>query len=733
MRKVLKIVLALTILLVFTLPAAAKVEVAVGPVQVDKKVYDSFKEKFSANNKTGYIMDGIILSTDSKDGWFIKTNDDALTGTLSIAYKIGSAYFTLNLAIDGKGEYRIGDGSGKNGINQVKIGEFAITKYDSAAKVFKNGIVYTIEGENWDKTPAQSLAIDKDGMILFVGSNNEVEKYIGMNTEVVDLAGDIIMPAFGDGHIHPPGVALTRFSEIFIAGAQTKEATLDRIKEFMLKYPDANVYRGRGFQMGIVTEGSMPREWLDALFVDPEVAAARGTTEPVPMTFTSTDGHNRWLNSKSIELCGIDENTKPSTGRMHQNPDTSVPTGIFTDCPGSLFRNIPSISYTEQQQIDARAYFQDYMHAWGYTYLYAAGGSESEVLRLRKMEDAGLWKLRSNISFAGGRPVNEDGDGTWEGNYDVAAVVKDFVATRARLQNGYDGIVNMTTMKIFNDGVTEGGTAYLSQPYANNAEEGMDANYRSVGYFKPALLKELFAAVVAAGGQIHVHSIGDQSTEDVVAAMVYAQQLYPDKDPRNTITHLHVINQQEKELMGSNGIIAAHQPYWHFKEPFWYDEMDAYYLGEERAWTAYPVKSMIDEGVLVTFSGDHSVTTVINPFWGIETAVTRNLIGAEAFYGVPDITDIDDPTWLRNAEERITVKQAIEAYTKNVAYQMFLEDKVGTLKAGKLADIIRIDKDPFAVNPINIENITILQTWFQGELVFDREGKTFDEYGFLQP
>ena len=732
-QRLLAFVLVFALVFSQTLSVLSSVETTFGPVGVSKAVYDGYTEKLSANNRTALVADGIFIRSDSKDGWFVVVDDDAVAGTLEVAYKIGNAYYLVVVAIDGVGNYRLGDGSGKDGINQVRVGAFSPTVYEAAGTVFLNGIVYTVEGDSWDELPAQSVVVDKDGVIAYVGDDRVAKRFIGPDTDVIDLAGDTLMPSFGDGHIHPPGIALTRFSEVFIAGAQTREATLQRIKDFMIRYPDANVYRGRGFQMGIVTEGSMPREWLDALFEDPDVVTARGTTEPVPMTFTSTDGHNRWLNSKSIELCGITESTSPSTGRMHQNPDTGIPTGIFTDCPSSLFRSIPSISYTEQQQIDARVYFGQYMNAWGYTYLMAAGGSESEVLRLRDMEEVGTWKLRANISFGGGRPVNEEGDGTWNGSYDVEAVVQGFVDARERLQNDYDGIVNMTTVKIFNDGVTEGGTAYLSQPYANNAEEGMDPDYRSEGYFKPELLKELFNAIVSAGGQIHVHSIGDQSTEDVVAAMVYAQQQNPDKDPRNTVTHLHVVNQQEKELMGEYGIIAAHQPYWHFKEPFWYDEMDLYYLGEERAWTAYPVKSMIDEGVIVTFSGDHSVTTIINPFWGIETAVTRNLIGGEIFYEVDDILHMDDPTWLRNKDERITLKQAIEAYTRNVAYQMFLEDKVGTLKAGKFADMVRIDQDPFAINPIDLEDIVILQTWLQGELIFERAGAEFDDYGFIVP
>ena len=124
MKRLMTFVLVLVMVLAFAATAMADIKAVDCPARIDKKAYDSFTEKFSANNKTGYIMDGIILKTDAKSGWFIIVNDDKLAGTLELAYKIGSDYFAVDLAIDGAGEYRIGDGSGKNGLNHVKIGAF---------------------------------------------------------------------------------------------------------------------------------------------------------------------------------------------------------------------------------------------------------------------------------------------------------------------------------------------------------------------------------------------------------------------------------------------------------------------------------------------------------------------------------------------------------------------------------------------------------------------------------
>ncbi len=169
--------------------------------------------------------------------------------------------------------------------------------------------------------------------------------------------------------------------------------------------------------------------------------------------------------------------------------------------------------------------------------------------------------------------------------------------------------------------------------------------------------------------------------------------------------------------MGELNVIGSTQPFWHLKEPEWWDYVDLIALGQERAWTEYPVKSLIDNGVRVTFSGDHPVSPINNPFWAIEVAVTRNLNNPE-FYGVDEITSIDDPTWLLNPKERISVLDAVKAYTINGAYQLYRDDKVGSIEKGKLADLIVVDQDIFKIDPLKIDQTKVLTTIFNGKPVF---------------
>ena len=145
--------------------------------------------------------------------------------------------------------------------------------------------------------------------------------------------------------------------------------------------------------------------------------------------------------------------------------------------------------------------------------------------------------------------------------------------------------------------------------------------------------------------------------------------------------------------------------------------MDSVNLGKDRAYNEYPVKSLLDNGALLTASGDHPVSPVNNPFWAIEADVTRNLENAE-FYGVDDITDIDDPTWLLNPAERVSVSDMVKAYTINGAYQLYRENSIGSLENGKFADMIVVDQDIFKVNPLNIDKTQVLTTVFNGRVVY---------------
>jgi len=577
---------------------------------------------------------------------------------------------------------------------------------DEAKVVYTNGVVYTVQGDDWDKKPQESIAISADGKILYVGDNDGVAAYIGDDTEVIDLEGNVVLPGFIDTHVHPPGIALTELFSIDLYGATSRDQLLETIADYIEEHPDLDVYWGTGFSMGLSGEAKGPKkEWLDEICDDK------------PIILTSNDGHNQWLNSKAFEANGITKDTPNPPGGTVQKDDSGELWGVLTDA-FSLVEMAQE--FTPAQQREALEVFQDSMHAWGYTAgnliimsleEYASTGSEY-VDYMVEMERAGTWKMHSNLMLRF-IPENDFKD-------DLAFYKK----TRDSIKNSQ--IIKVTTAKFFMDGVVEGQTAYLSEPYA--PEMGLEPDYVGEPYWDVEELKGYFATLGKEGIQIHVHSIGDQATSETIDAMEYAQAQNPRADLRNTITHLQVVKDSDKVRMGKLGIIGSTQPYWHLKEPDWYEYIDEVALGPERAWKEYPVKSLIDAGVIVTFSGDHPVSPVNNPFWAIQAAVTRNLYAPEDYYGVDPITSIDDPTWLLNPAERITVKQAIEAYTINGAYQLFAEDRLGSLAAGKSADMIIVSQDPIKADPLTLDATEVLATVFRGETIYEiSSGSPFDD------
>jgi predicted amidohydrolase YtcJ len=557
---------------------------------------------------------------------------------------------------------------------------------DTAAQVLKGGVVYTVAGDDWDKAPAEAVAISADGKILAVGTDDEIDAYAGDDTEVTDLGGKTVMPGFIDTHVHFPGTALTELFNIDLYGEFTKDDTLAAIKAFIDENPDLDAYFGSGFSMGISDSSNGPKkEWLDEINADK------------PIILTSNDGHSRWLNSKALEAMDITTDTKLENGSIPIDPDTGELWGVVTD-GSSIVTMTPE--YNEEQEMEGLKQFQSNMLGWGFTAAMDISSNRGKPEYLKQLEDSGELFMRINLAGAA-QPTSH-----------VAEVISE---TKAMKESFADSkLLTVSAIKFFADGVVEGVTAYLKEPYAPGAER--EADYRSHLNYKTDFLKEFYKEAMAEGFQVHTHSIGDAATSDVLDALEYAQSENPDVDARNVITHLQLVDDVDKERMASLNVIASTQPFWHIKEPDWYDEIDAKNLGDDRAWTEYPVKSFADKGVRVTFSSDHPVSPIDNPFWAVEAAVTRNLYNAE-YYGVDDITDIDDPKWLLNPDERITAKEAVEAYTINGAYQLGRENEIGSIEAGKYADMIVLDQDVINVDPLKIDGTQVMANIIGGKVV----------------
>jgi predicted amidohydrolase YtcJ len=484
--------------------------------------------------------------------------------------------------------------------------------------------------------------------------------------------------------------------QIYLYDCRGRDETLRAIEKFIKANPDRDMYFGTGFYLSIA--GGRPegprREWLDAI------------ESEKPILLESSDGHSLWINSAAYKRFGIDKNTpNPTGGIIHKDAETGEPSGTLTDAH-ALINTKPK--YTLAQAEEALRLYQKKMTAWGYTSAMHIAPQFCDVAALKNLYENGEWFMRVNL----GTHANLDADiPAVEAAFDEAHRYEEFFAG--------SNLIITSTVKFFADGVIEGRTAYLKEPYAQIVA-GESADYRSEPLWNKSELAEAFAEVMDAGYQIHVHSIGDAATTDTLDALEKATEIVNARGNktrgRNVISHLQIVDPADIDRMKKLGVIASYQPFWHFKEPGWYEQIDLAALGEQRAEAAYPVGSCVRSGVKITFSGDYPVSANNDPFSAIQIAVTRNL-GNPAPYGVSPITTKDDPKWLRNPNERVSLAEAIEAYTINGALQLFREDEIGTLESGKQADFILLNEDPFAVGEVELYKISPIGVYVEGKRV----------------
>jgi len=563
---------------------------------------------------------------------------------------------------------------------------------NTLATLYRCGRIYTVDGDGWENSPCEAMAVGADGRILYVGDETGAKSVLGCGYKTVDLEGRAVLPGFVDSHVHMPGSALTELYGAYLYPCKTIAETLSVVKEYINANPERDCYFGTGFFMSITDDPTeLRRELLDEIEPDR------------PVILDSSDGHVHWINTAALRALGIDSDTKsPPGGLIGKDPETGEPTGLLSDA-GKLISL--KQEYCADDCISAMKHYQKKQLGWGYTAVMHVAPHMCRPEILAKLSHDSEWKLRTNIS------ANADNDKPIEEAIDEATALSE-IFEMADVKNNP---VRVSTVKFFIDGVVEGMTAWLKEPYA--PESGAPADYCSQPLWDLDELTKAFATVTAAGYQIHAHSIGDAATDEALKALRMARDITGmPEGSRDVITHLQILGQEEISRMKEMDIIASFQPFWCFKEPFWYDEVDERILGRERAEAAYPVASVLKEGIRITFSGDYPVSPINDPFWAIQNAVTRNLSDPDR-YGVEAIDSPDDPKWLRGPEQRITLKAAIEAYTINGAYQLFRDEEIGSLASGKYADFIVLSGDPFETDSIYLYKIKPEMVYIAGEPV----------------
>ena len=548
--------------------------------------------------------------------------------------------------------------------------------HEKADLVLVNGIVYTVDPA---RRVAQALAV-RGREIVFVGRTTGGKNWIGPQTRVIDLQGKMVLPSFVDSHCHLTS-GVCEIYEPILHGIQTLEGYQQAVREFFIANPGLPGIQAGGWVNAVFDPHGPTRDLLDAV------------VSTIPVVLYSEDYHNAWANSKALELAGITAQTPDPVNGIIERDAAGNPSGTLREKAVDLVEKaVPA--YTVAQVQEGLAWFQKKAHALGITTVYNPLVSWKKPTDLEALH---AWEASGRLQLRVPSAVEVE-------PHDSIEVLDELIRLRAQEQGEYFQIL---AAKIFMDGVLEGGTAYLEEPYLHMPGS------RGILNWEPEKFNRMCVALDRAGFQIHVHSIGDAATRITLDGFAAARQQNGRRDSRHAITHLQLVLAADLDRFAELGVVAIPQPYWFLVDANYAQGLR--YIGPERVDRQYPMKSFFQKGVAVASASDYNVTLHPNPLVAIEMGVTRRAPRDDRTYVDPDYGRILVPG------ERVSVEEMIASFTINGAYAAFLEQEIGSLEAGKKADLIILDQNILKIEPAEIHHARVMQTFFEGREVYRQD------------
>jgi len=505
---------------------------------------------------------------------------------------------------------------------------------------------------------AEAIAI-KDNKILVLGSNKEIKAYIGSNTKVIDLNGKLVTPGLIDNHTHFSDVA-DLLTAVQLRSVSTKQEFSARIGDFA-----KTMDKGQWMTGGIWDHEAWGGDLPEAIWVD-EV------TPDTPIYLARTDGHMAFVNSAAMKIAGINKNTADVAGGEIVRDRDGNPTGVLKDEAMSLVYNkIPQPSL--KSKIKSFKAGVDHALSMGVTQIHDMG-KWSDFDAFAAMAEMKQLKMRV-YSFV---PLQT--------HQRLAAYVK---------TNGRgDDMHRWGGLKAMVDGSLGSTTAWFYQPYNDQPD--------SFGFpiYDLTEFRSWIEGGDAAGLNVTIHAIGDRANDWLLDQFEEVSAKNPENMQRRwRIEHAQHLTPKAVKRMAKMGVIPSMQPYHAIDDGRWAEKR----IGE-RIHQTYVFKSLMDAGAVVTFGSDAPVAPM-NVMKGIYGAVTRQTIdGANPDGWVP--------------EQKITVEQALKAYTVNNAYAGFQEDRLGKLQPGYLADLVVLEQNIFTIKPAEIKDVVVALTMVDGKIVY---------------
>lgn len=514
---------------------------------------------------------------------------------------------------------------------------------------------------------ASAIAI-VDGKIAAIGGDAEMQPFLKGST-VYTLPDALVLPGFQDGHNHLIWSA-TEQQDIDLTGVTDVEGLTAAIQKGMADLPADAWIRAGGWD-------------ISAAGLNPSAATLDTITGDRPAYIAAADGHSAWVNTAALKAAGIDDAKQaPEGGRIERGADGKA-NGLLRENAKALVSDLLP-DYPDSQIEAGLATALAEAHSYGITAIVDPAAKEWMLKGYQRADAAGELSLRVGAAIEIEAPEGASG-------------VERVLALRKAYATPH---LEVTSIKLFVDGVIETATAALLEPYLGTDSKG-ELN------FTPEVLSAIAIAGDKAGLQLHAHAIGDAAIRATLDAYEAAQKANGVRDSRHQITHLELIDPADIARFKALGVLANIQALWAYPDSYITDLTEPK-LGPERSQWLYPFGALKKAGATLVGASDWSVSSM-NPLEAIQTGVTRQ--------------DIADPNGrVLTPEQKLDVMDMLAAYTVNGAYAAFDEGQSGTLTVGKRADVVVLDRDITKGASTDIAKAKALLTLVDGKPVFEGEG-----------
>ena len=555
----------------------------------------------------------------------------------------------------------------------------------SADIVYRNGRIYTVNPmQPW----AEAVAVS-GGRIVAIGDNNLVEGSVGKQTKVVNLGGAFVLPGFHDCHLHPHFIYRDKVAgRLSLSPSDTQEQVLNKIAEYARKHPEGwiagSVWNGANFEGGRLTAAMIEK-----------VAPGRA------VWLKDTTGHNAAASKAALKLAGITRDTPSPFGGFIEKGDDGEPTGYLSDNASAMVGGVlPGPPLEVYRKCIPMAL--DVVRANGVTAIGDMAGRYPIHETYKALENSGELNLKVMLTvgmFTEGR----HGDGTWEAN------AQPFVETVDKYNSH---LIDAKNVKFWADGTPPGLTSLMLESYQGDLRGNTPPFYGAVTWSKD--VQETMRAYDLRGLRIHVHSVGDGTTRQVLDVFEEIRANNPHNPVKHHISHLSYVSDEDLARMGRLGITAEMSP------DVWFPGVTSHAcevtLGKELNETGWPVKRIMGSGIEPAFGSDWgSSGRDYGVMASLEALLTRKNPWGKAF-GSYKADEAYAP------DQAIDLPAALRMLTINGARLMQHERERGSLEVGKYADMVVLSDNLFdlveAGDQDKINQVKVLKTVFEGEVSF---------------